>query len=391
MPATRIITVDSSGTIARIVRATLDLTGRDDIILISVPDGAEALEELSRGGCRLLVTTVELSGDVRGFELALRVRNLSAETGIIILGDVDDPEELDEEVLANSPFVYMHRPVDPDQFVRVMMTGLRGEDMRQMLHQAVAAAAAASLVHAADLAPIPALDLNAARGLIGQLLRELGAQAILLSTRSGEVLLEHGVSGLNRDEISATLAPTIATTIDMRGLIGGNTATVQFYDGDNYDVFVLSVGLHHFLSVIFDGQSGSRQFGAVTRFGRRVAQDLIALLGASAFLLHLPRLEETAEEEQAARRSRKPAPEPESVEPVILRPKVKTPEPERLQLDPIADDVFDPGIFDGGAAQQELTEDIFDLDRLAELDTSPQTDGALSWEDAKKLGIITDD
>ncbi|MBL8156637.1 MAG: hypothetical protein JNM70_20840, partial [Anaerolineae bacterium] len=68
-------------------------------------------------------------------------------------------------------------------------------------------------------------------------------------------------------------------------LVGGQPQTIHFYDGDDKDVFVLSVGLHHFLCIIYDGQMGSRQFGSVTRIGRKAAQDLIALLGASAFMI----------------------------------------------------------------------------------------------------------
>src|SRR5262245_48787663 len=123
----RIITVDPTGTIAQVVRAAMHLIDRS-VIQIDVPGGTEALEEIGRGNSALVITALEIGDDMRGFELALRVKQSSAETGVVILADIDDPEELDEETASNSPFVYMHRPVNVQQFLSVLMAGLSGED-----------------------------------------------------------------------------------------------------------------------------------------------------------------------------------------------------------------------------------------------------------------------
>ena len=110
--------------------------------------------------------------------------------------------------------------------------------------------------------------------------------AIVLASRAGEILLERGAVGyLDREQLTSALLPTVKTTVDMGQLVGGQPSALHFYDGDRYDVFVLSVGFHHFMCLVFDGQIGSRQFGAVNRFGRRAAEDLIALLGMSAFAI----------------------------------------------------------------------------------------------------------
>src|SRR5690606_10708769 len=101
-----------------------------------------------------------------------------------------------------------------------------------------------------------------------------------------KVLLERGNVGvINREKLANVMIPAVLTNIEAREVLGGQTSAIQFFDGENHDVFVLTVGLHHFLCVIFDGQQGSRQFGAVTRFGRRAAEDLIALIGAGAFFI----------------------------------------------------------------------------------------------------------
>ncbi|PJF40245.1 MAG: DNA-binding response regulator [Chloroflexi bacterium] len=388
MATSRIITVDPSGAIGRIVGATVELTNRNDVRHIHVPGGQDALEELSRGGCQLLVTAISLSDHIKGFELAIRIRQESPDTQVIILADVDDPEMQDEDMLANSPFVYMHRPIDPQQFIRVVTAGLDGQDIREALASVSIGNGGGG--NGADFAPIPEIDPAAATPLIDQLLTDVAAQAIILANRAGEVLLERGASGLNREEVSSALMPVAKTTIDMRSLVGGDTSTVQFYDGDEFDVYVLSIGLHHFLCLIFDGQSGARQFGVVNSFGRRTAQDLIALLGASAFILQQPiRIPE--EIEQTATYS--DSEEPDSLEPVIKRERASRPvEEEALKLDPISEEDFDPNLFDDIAdVALDEADALFDLDALSEFaQDTPSKQGALSLEDARRLGIIDD-
>ncbi|MBC7814797.1 MAG: response regulator transcription factor, partial [Burkholderiales bacterium] len=275
----RIVTVDPTGKIARIVRAATELMDLD-IVLIDMPGSAQALDEIARGRCNLLITSLELDDDMKGIELALRVKQTTPETNVVILADVNDAQ-LDEETLKDSPFVYLHRPVDTEQFMRVMDAGMNGGDIFAALSKPAAAEAAP-----VDFGPVPEIDLNAARGIVNTLLRDLGAMAITFVSRNGDIIMESGASGyLNREQLAGALLPLVMANIQMKELVGGQSTTLQFYDGDTYDVYVLSVGMHHFLCPVFDGQVGSRQFGAVNRFGRKAVEDLIALLGANAFMI----------------------------------------------------------------------------------------------------------
>jgi hypothetical protein len=163
-------------------------------------------------------------------------------------------------------------------------------------------------------------------------------------------------------------------------------------------VFVLSVGFHHFMCLVYDGAVGNRQFGAVNRFGRRAAEDLLALLGKSAFTFTAL----ATEESQVRRRRSKPkeeAPPPEpSVEPLIERAQEwaahaeepPPPEPEPMRLEPIED--FDLSLFDKQALENIDTaaaDDLFDPDRLAEIASETRRDhGPLSYDEARELGII---
>jgi hypothetical protein len=379
----RVITVDPTFTIARIIRGTTDVLNRP-VIQVDAPSGMDALEEVQRGGARLVITAWELYDDIQGLELALRVKQVSPETSVIILGDVDDPEELDDETLAESPFVYMHRPVDIQQFLRVLVAGLNGDNIFDALNTPVSAAG--GLI---DHGPLPNIDAQNAGKIIKRLLVDVGAMAIILAARTGEVLLEDGAAGyLNREQLINALLPMVMTTIDITPLVGGQPQSIHFYDGDDKDVFVFSVGLHHLLCAVFDGQAGSRQFGVVNRYGRQAVQDLLALLGSSAFTIQRQPVVST-DEAPRPKRGKKATEEVESVEPVLVRPEVKVPEPEPLKLEPIAN--LDLSIFDQlGSIDESAADDIFDLDKLAEMVNKGSGRKEITFDEAIQIGVIPD-
>jgi hypothetical protein len=381
VPTPRIVTVDPTGTLARVVRAAVELL-EQPIILIDTASGAEALAEVGRGDTRLLVSAVELADEMTGYFLALEANRAVPDIKIIVVADFDDTP-LDDETIADSPFVYFQRPIDMYQLIRVLLAGVSGDDIFAAL-QAPATAAPAAI----SGGPVPSLNIDAARGIIDALLTDVGAMAIILASRTGEVLLERGAVGyLNREQLTTALLPTIGTTVQMGELVGGRTNTLHFYDGETYDIFVLSVGLHHFLCLVFDGSAGNRQFGAVNRFGRRAAEDLIAMLGASAFVIEPPSAEAPAPTRTRRRRTAAEPTAEETYEP-IERPEIKPKEPEPLRLEPINE--LDPSIFDQlEQVDDHSAEDLFDPDKLAEIaNESRRKDGPIGLDQAQELGIM---
>lgn len=60
----RIITVDPTWTIARIVRTAIDLMDRP-VIQVDVPGSAQVLQELKQG-CTLIITNFDIDDDMKG-------------------------------------------------------------------------------------------------------------------------------------------------------------------------------------------------------------------------------------------------------------------------------------------------------------------------------------
>lgn len=397
-PLPRILTVDPTGRVADLIRAALRLIERP-AIQVNVPGGIEAFDEIEHGHFRLLIAAVNLGEGLSGADLAQRVRQRQPETNIVLLAGPQDAlnvaavEQLGHETGA---FVVLRHPIQPHQMLRIMGAALDGRDVMSAAFTQRPDAAPVP----ADAPPVPVVDLHAATHVLDAALTDVGAMAVVLSTRTGDVLLERGAVGyLDREQLTASLAPTVNATIDMTRLIGGRPAALLFYDGEHYDVFVLSVGLHHFLSLIFDGQGGLRAFGAVNRYGRRASEDLIALIGASALILEAPAPQPAVPD---------PANEPAADEAALeLAPAELPPAPVHKKRKSGAHAAVAPAasaapadigsadllsLFDADdlhALDSGALDDLFSPDRLAEIaNETRQESGPLSYEEARELGLI---
>jgi hypothetical protein len=395
MPSPRIITVDPTGTLAHVVRVALDLIDRS-VVQIDVSSGTDAIDELKRGGITLLITAVELDIDMKGIILAIRSCT-EFKTPAIVIADVDDME-MDEETINESPFIYLQRPVDIPTFARVLMAGLMGEDLKT----AVAAPAAEAVATALeiDYGPVPTMDTNQARKLIDRLMIDLGAQAVAISARTGEVIVKVGVSAINIDNFSRALIPQLKTNLDVKELVGGGQATsMQFFDGVEFDVFVLSVGVHHFMSITYKGSDGDKQLAQVRRWGRKCVEDVIALLGAHAWIMTKgePAAATHKDTQEIPRRKPKRAQsyEPEFVPDIplakadlgIAKKEEAVAEAPKPMFDPIAEFDIDKLL---SAAPSDNADDLFSMDNLEKLaqDSAPKKKGGLSWEEAQDIGVI---
>lgn len=385
----RIITVDPSGNLARFVRAATDLLDRP-VILSDIPSGAGALEEVKQVGCNLLFSSWYVDGEINGPLLAMQTKQASEKTGVVVFSDGDGPSKLDPEEEAESPFVFLSRPVKIDQFLRVLIAGLDGQDIKEAMK------APASVGLPIDFGPVPTVDVGLAKGFVDDLLRDLGATAIFLTTREGEVLLECGAAGyLDREKLTFALMPTFAANMDVKEIVGGQARVLQFYDGDEFDIFVLSVGLHHFLCVLFDGQGGSRQLGAVKNYGGRAAEDLAATIGPAAWAVmpkqreatpRKKRTEETpvVEEDAPLVIGRFGGDETPVEEEIILEPAVPL-------LEAIPDDQFNvDDIFNQQNIDESAFDDLFSEENLESLVAKSSSGDKLDLEEAERLGIIGD-
>jgi DNA-binding NarL/FixJ family response regulator len=383
----RILTLDPTGVMPRLVRAVLDLS-EQSIIQTDVPSVETALNELERGSYDVVVSSLELYSDMDGMTLATKVQTSLPDTRFIVVGGAEIEPSFDTHV------VLLGRPLDPQVFLAALIAGANGDSMMPK--------ALADTTNAAshDYGSVPSLNLSGISSIIDTLMADLSPLGLLLLTREGEVLLERGTDKrLDRDEVTQALLPTMTTTIQMGALVGGKIANMNFYDGDRYDIFALGVGYHHLLCLVFDGKYGTKQLGAVRNYALRAAQDMIALLGSQAYVVQTPS-RNGRNRSRAARAAvvQEIAPvkavvvEAAQAKPVVMNgAEALAPAAvngrERVTLDPIIN--FDPSLFDQlQALDTSDAEDIFDLDAMAAMAKEVGTGNLVSGDDAFKRGIV---
>jgi hypothetical protein len=384
----RIITVDPTGTVARLVHATIDIS-EYACRQIDVPTAAEALEEIQLGGGDLIVSALDLE-DMSSMTFVEQSQQIKADIGILLLADETDPM-MDLTEQRERGFVYLQRPIDVTTFSQVIFAGMRRIDLFEALRKAEGVSGSVSK----EYGPVPDIDLDRAGAIIDQLLVDLGAMSIMLLGRDGSITLERGADNfMDRDEVASALLPSIQSNIGMRELVGGDSNVLGFYDGDHRDVYTLSVGLHHLLCIAYHGEKGQREFGMVNRLGRTAAMDLIALLGAEAFMLRLKQPDPRATDELPRRTIAAPRVNLlEDEEPVALERAAEfvsdAPAIEAVHMDAISDDEFDPSFLDQlGSMDESAADDLFSLDNLGDVELNVKFGKTLSDDEARDLGIL---
>jgi len=370
----RLVVVDPQHEIARIVRGAVALLARQ-VVLVDVPDAAEALEEIDRVQVDLLVTAATLPGEMNGLELADAVRHMSLATPVIVLATQDDPRP-DPDWLRQQPFQYFVRPV-AEPFLRGMRIALDG---LPVVHADEAQAVSQELTD-----DVPRVDLKALRALMLPLMRDVGAMGVILADRLGRVLIDEGATGyLDRERLAALLGPSFGRMGQVAELVGGRPWAMQYIDGERIDLYALSLGLHYFLCLMFEG-SNRAAMGAVAVYGRRAAERMIEVMGEAAFAV--PEPAPTALELETER-PREAAAAP--VAPVEQHAPVEA--NDEPPLDPLPDDAFDPDALFSQPVDEALADSMFDPDTLGELAESFGEDGSgrVDLDAARDLGLIGD-
>ncbi len=375
----RIVVADHIGDVAGIVRGAITMLDRRCII-VEVPSAQEALEELSNASVDLLVAAYALP-EQNGVELAARAIRESASTSIIVVAKPDDPE-IDRQTLENAPFIYQVRPLG-EPFLRALRVGLDGE-------AAVASQETSASSAVMDLGPLPQFDNKIVTNSLMQLMLDTGATGILFADRMGRVISAEGSANyydFNKEICAALIGPSIARTADLHDLTGGNVWTFQYYDGDQYDIFVFSLGVHYFLALLFD--SGKRAvFGSVVSIGRKTADTIIEKFGSDAWAFRrtitstqtMTALKVEAAPPVSTKATVTPVEAPAVVEaiPAETLPELKFEPVENLDADLLFSQNVDESAFD----------DLFSADDLKEESAFLSGSDFVSFNDAMDMGIL---
>lgn len=371
----RIMVIDTRAHLSDLVRAAMSMLGRRYAIY-EVPSAESALDEVARVEFDLVVAAYTLDGTMNGLEFAKRAIRERAGVAIVIVAAENDPM-LDADQLEELPIQFMHYPPG-EKFVRALRVGLDGADVVE----------AGEGIVEVDLGPIPTLDVDKARTILVNTMREVGAIGGLIADRTGRVVVDERTGYIDKSLIAGVLGPTFAHAPKIAPQIGGQGWSLKFYDGNRYDLFALSLGYHYFAAFLFDDNK-SGVFGAMTRFGRLGADAIIKLLGDSAWTFE------------------QPAPVPVPTSPTAPRPGSRPPKHAtqplpKLEIAPTTPAIVDEPIlepvgeldldllFGQSTPDEQSFDDLFSNDQPADLDLGNIHGDKMSFEEAQNMGLLGD-
>jgi CheY-like chemotaxis protein len=325
----RVLLVDDQRQVTRMLRSSLELSGRSYDIL-DVASAEEALREVERGPVDLIVTDLRLP-EMSGLELVARIRQTHPKMhAILVTGQ--PTRQVEAQARALGVVAFIPKPVSTALFLQAVDDALR---------------------RGAEGRPPPEIAGDKARAAerLMTMRRELGARAAILVSLSGEMLLRAGDE--ESDEIDRAMKPaveTLAAGVRASRLQGAASPVNFLYlDGDPYRLYLTNIGEAQGLVIGFGGSQEAWQMGAIFHYARRVIDELREVLPT------LGGKKDAAPETRAAA-------------------------PARSQK-----------AFDEPPTTPHAVQDFWEQAADSSAGQAPGKDGALSYEQARKLGLIPDD
>lgn len=259
MPARRILLVDDQRDVTRVLRASLETLGRGYVV-VDVPSGEEALLEINNNRFDLLITDIRLPG-MSGLQLVERMRKVNSEARAILITGSPSPD-VQAQAARLDAFAFFTKPLHTDQFLT---------SVQEALGQTPEAPRA------------PERQRSDSPGIserLATLRQDLGALSVLMVDLNGRVVVRAGdVTALNLDALMPPLMSCFNSGMKITSVLGGLVpSNIQFFDGDQFDIYTANVGVFFALVMVLEGDRGSAQMGPVLRYGRRAVDDLLNVL-----------------------------------------------------------------------------------------------------------------
>ncbi|MBN2556864.1 MAG: response regulator [Anaerolineales bacterium] len=261
MNAARILIVDDQREVSRMLRSSLELSGRE-VEITAVPSGEEALLELNRGPIELLVTDLRLPG-LSGIELLERVRMMYPQSqGILITGQPTETVRKQAEALG--VVAYLRKPVSVDAFLDAVDAALFRRHAPEL-----------PILIQEHVKPRLVVRLETIR-------YEVEAAAVFLLDRYGKLVVKCGEA----DEAPFLVAVPALMKAFTAGLQASNLIgaflpnNLQLFEGEGHTLVLRNVGAYYGLLIHLAKESAQLDVQKMDDVTRIAAADILDFLSS---------------------------------------------------------------------------------------------------------------
>lgn len=245
----RVLIVDDEQRTLMFLRESLVVAGLD-AELTCASSAEEALQAFAQHHFNVVILDVRLA-DMDGLELLKRLRQSDPAVPVIVVSAYRDAD-IEVTVRSLGAYDFFRKPFGFDEFTTAVSNALHD-----------------SVEQANRARPASGWDAQFIHRQLTALLRDTGAQSVMLVNSDGAVLARVGETSALYD-----VAPAPATS---------QTSVFNFayYQGKTHDIYSADVGNGISLSLIFDRSQPSSRIGLVLQYTRRAVQELAASVQAS--------------------------------------------------------------------------------------------------------------
>ena len=232
----RVLIVDDHQEIRTVLRANLETLGQD-LDLVDVPSGEEAIVEVVGTGIDLLIADIGLPG-LSGLELIKKLKTTYQDMQVIIITGMDD-EETHQQIAELDVEAFFLKPLKMPEFLNAVRKtmGLDPVDAESEV-----------------LIKLTKKPLHAdVTSRIADLRGELGAISVMVIEDKGVIAAETGIvpDTVYESHVMPLLLNTFSTTNKISYYLGNESPqSVWYFSGDKYDLFWSHVNSNYGLLII---------------------------------------------------------------------------------------------------------------------------------------------
>ena len=345
----RILIVDDQHDIRRMLRVSLDSLG-ENLFVVDVPSGEEAMLVITRQHFDLLITDVRLPG-ISGLELILKAKARNPGLKLILITGVADVA-IRQKVIEAEADAFFFKPLEIADFLDAVERCLGLVE---------------TLLPPAPVLPGPVeKPAQSLPERLSSLRQQVGAISVVLLDERGRVLARAGDLSEADDEVQLipSLMAVIGAANKLSHYLGKSIPeSLLFFPGEKYDLHLAPVGTSMILSLMSSAPLAEDQLRLVQPVIRRAMMDLPAILEHMGVSMN-----------------------PDIVKPVE---DLASYEPETDEPIPLLEEIFDPA----SLKQLESSEvdEFWEALEQEPSDNSMINADAISYDQARRLGLAPED